>query len=339
MPQDWDRIEAWLAGQGQCLDREVEPKQFAGGLANLNYLVSVDGEPTVLRRPPHAGTAEGANDMAREFKVLSALAHSYPLAPHARAFCDDVAVLGVPFQLMEYRPGTAIGHRLPTSLKQQSGAAESLTSGLIGALADLHRLDPESTGLGDLGRKPSEFLSRQVEGWWRRANATYDDHPPAQVLKIVAFLRRNLPSDPRISILHCDFKFDNVLVDESNLLPVAVIDWDMATLGDPLFDLGVLLSYWVQPEDPVELHRLNQVPSLERGFPRRQKLIERYASAADRRPPDVAFYVVLARLRLAIIWQQLHRQHAATDKRYAEFPRIGQSMLAWTADTLHEPRI
>jgi aminoglycoside phosphotransferase (APT) family kinase protein len=336
--QDWARLDDWLASQGHTLDQGVAPKQFSGGLANLNYLISVDGAPAVLRRPPPGPAAEGANDMARESRVLSRLADHYPLAPRSLAFCDDLDVIGAQFQLLEYRDGTAIGGHLPDSLDGRSEAPDRLTGALIAAMTDLHRLDPADVGLGDLGR-PEGFLRRQVDGWARRADAAYDGDPPGAVGAIVERLRSSVPATSEVALLHCDLKFDNILVDLDQLEPVAVVDWDMATRGDPLFDLAVLLSYWVEPGDPAEVHALEQVPSLDAGFPSRAELVERYFARLGRPPADLRFYLVLARLRLAVAWQQLFQRFqrgAFTDPRYATFDTLARSILTWTADTLDE---
>lgn len=318
------------------LDRDVEPRQFAGGLANLNYLISIDGASVVFRRPPAGPAAEGANDMAREARVLSSLADHYPLAPGSVAFCDDPAVIGTPFQLIEYRAGEAIGSSLPAELADRFDAPEVLTIELVRAMAALHRLDPAQVGLGDLG-KPDGFLRRQIDGWARRADAAYDGDPPAAVTVIVESLRRDLPDPEQVSLLHGDLKFDNLLVDLATLSPVAVVDWDMCTRGDPLFDLAVLASYWVDPTDPADLRGIAQVPSLEPGFPRRDELVDRYFAEIGRDRVDISFHLALARLRLAIAWQQLYQRWARgvlAGDRYEAFEVLARSVLDWTADTL-----
>jgi len=334
--QDWPRVAEWLAGQGLVLDVGVPARQFAGGVANLNYLVVADGQPAVFRRPPDGPVAEGASDMAREHRVLHRLAARYPLAPRSIAFCDDPGVIGAPFQLIDYRPGVAVGDRLPTDVADRADAGDVLTGALLSAMADLHRLDPADVGLGDLGR-PDGFLGRQVEGWARRAAAAYDGHPPPEVDVVVSHLRRHVPPESSVALLHGDLKFDNLLVDLHRLEAVAVVDWDMATRGDPLFDLAVLLSYWIEPQDPVDVHGLRQVPSLEPGFPSRADVAERYFAAVGRPPVDLRFHLALARFRLAIAWRQLfrlYRQGAFGDDRYAAFDGLAQSILRWTADSL-----
>ncbi len=335
IPQDWPRLADWLDAAGHRLDLDVAPRQFAGGLANLNYLVSLDGAPAVLRRPPPGPAAEGANDMAREWRVLSRLNAGYPLAPRGIAFCEDVSVLGAPFQLIEYRPGIAIGGAMPAGLPDDAPAR--LTTALIAAMTGLHGLDPASVGLEGLG-KPTGFLGRQVEGWARRAAAVWPNgDAPASVARITEWLRANLPADAAPALIHSDFKFDNMLVDSGTLTAQAVIDWDMATLGDPLFDLGVLLSYWIEPGDPLELHALAQLPSLAPGFPTRAEVAAAYFAASGRSPLPLDFHLALARFRLAIAWMQLYRRWqagAVHGDRYPGFEKLALAILDHVAVTL-----
>ncbi|CAJ63411.1 MULTISPECIES: phosphotransferase family protein [Frankia] len=339
--QPWDRVAAELARHGLHLDTDVAPRQFAGGLANLNYLVSVNGSPAVLRRPPPGPSAEGANDMAREWRVLRQLGAGYPLAPRGVHFCTDTDVLGAQFQVLEYRDGVTVGATVPPALAAAEPAgADSvpgrLTATLLAAMAALHALDPASVGLGDLGR-PEGFLGRQVEGWARRAAAVYPDGPPAAARAVIGWLRAAVVDVPagEARLIHGDLKFDNMLVAPGTLAPVAVLDWDMTTRGDPLFDLAVLLSYWIEPDDPPALHELRQVPSLEPGFPRREQVAAGYFAAAGRPPAELGFHLALARLRLAIAWMQLYRRFAGdpvAGPRYAGFARIADAVLGWTAD-------
>jgi aminoglycoside phosphotransferase (APT) family kinase protein len=323
---DWERLDTWLAGRGMHRDGP-EPTKFTGGLANLNYLIHVDGTPMVLRRPPGGELAEGASDMAREHRVLSRLHEHYPLAPSALAFCDDPGVLGAPFQLIEYRAGVTITDTVPDGMAPLDGFVE--------ALAGLHAIDVDAAGLGELGR-PDGFLRRQVDGWERRAHAAFGDGTPPSVDAIVTWLRENQPESGHISLLHNDFKFDNVIFDPATSEVRAVIDWDMSTLGDPLFDLGVTLSYWAEPGDPPALRDLGQSPSLAAGSPDRRGLAAAYFAAAGLDPVPVDFHVVLARFRLAVAWQQmyvLHERGALAGPRYATFNALATEILEWTADT------
>ncbi|WP_205873455.1 phosphotransferase family protein [Mycobacterium camsae] len=333
-PQNWRALSVWLGGRGMVLDAD-EPRQFANGLANLNYLISVDGRPVVLRRPPGGQLAEGASDMAREFRVLSRLHAYYRRAPRAIAFCDDASVLGSPFQLIEYRPGAVVSDTVP---EQLAGVPNGrLADEFVTALAELHSIDLEThPDLGELGR-PGGFIARQIAGWNRRAHNAFGGSPPATADHIVTWLGTAAP-EPSIkpTVLHSDFKFDNVIFDATGAA-AAVIDWDMSTLGDPLFDLGVTLSYWAQADDADVIRDLGLAPSLEPGFPDRKALAAKYFAAAGRKPVPVGFYLALGRLRLAIAWQQLfvlHQSGALVGPKYAAFNRVATSVLTVTADSL-----
>jgi len=331
-PQDWPAIAAHLADQGLWLDLAEPPPQFAGGLANLNYLVSVDGAPAVFRRPPGGQLAHGASDMAREARVLAALAPAFRLAPRLLHFCADTGVIGVPFQILEWRPGIAIGGALPYPLTVAD--APSMLAELAAALASLHALDPAAIGLADLGR-PGGFAERQLRGWSRRAEAAFGTEAPPALAPLLARLAQTLPPDAPARLLHMDPKFDNLLIDPATKRATALIDWDMGTLGPPAFDLAVLLSYWIEPTDPPATHCLEAVPSLVAGWPGRAEVMAAYARAAGEAPPHLDWHLGLARLRLATAWMQLYRlwqQGSLSGLRYGGFAPLAAAILAHALD-------
>jgi aminoglycoside phosphotransferase (APT) family kinase protein len=328
--QNWPKIACYLAGHQLDVDISTPPRQFSGGLANLNYLIKVSGAPAVFRRPPPGPLAAGANDMAREAKVLAKLPAVYPLAPALLHFCADTTIIGVPFQLIAYRAGMTVGATLPAAITQQGDACATLTRQTVLAMAALHGIEPARAGLEALG-KPDGFLVRQISGWRKRAAAAYDGDVPPVCLAILDHLTASLPTPGSAVLLHGDFKPDNMLFDPASLDARAVIDWDMCTLGPALFDLGVLLAYWIEPADPVALHALQQVPSLCAGALSRRAVALEYLTAAGRTPENLSFYLLLGRLRLAIAWQQLYRAHQLghmTDARYASFNILAEAILA-----------
>lgn len=304
--------------------------RFSGGIANENYLIRLDGAPAVLRRPPGSGLAAGANDMNREWRALTGLSGSYALAPKPIAFCSDLTVLGVLFQVLEFREGAPIGAELPTGSSHD--APERLTNAIIGAMADLHALDPDEIGLGDLGR-PEGFLARQVVTWRRRAEDLWPKGVPASLDRLATRLADSVPPDDAApSLLHMDLKFDNMLFQPPHLTANAVIDWDMATRGPALFDLAVLLAYWVQQDDPVEVHALRRVPSLAPGFPQRAEVARRYFARVQSEPQDLVWHVALARLRLGALWMQLFRawqRGTVVGDVYADFDSLALAILDW----------
>ena len=331
--QDWPRLARYLRSRGLELDLARPPRQFAGGYACYNYLVELASGPAVLRRPPAGPLPRGAYDMGREFRVLSALHPVFPLAPRPLHCCLDPEVLGAPFLLMEYRPGLSIREEMPEPYRQPEIGAR-LSQNLVRVLVELHGVDPGLPGLAELGR-PEGFLARTLEGWAKRVAAAFEGEPPAPAAELLAWLRAHLPAESGTALIHNDFKLDNLLLDPRTLEPRTLVDWDMATRGDPLFDLAVLTSYWTEPEDHPAMAMLGQMPSHEPGFLRREEVVALYARESGRQVRDFAFYRVLALYRLAGIFAQLHRlwRHGSLEgARYAEFGRLAAGLL----DFAHE---
>jgi aminoglycoside phosphotransferase (APT) family kinase protein len=324
-----ERVAAYLASVGLQLDRSREVRQFAGGLANLNFLIHVDGKPMVLRRPPGGELPKGAHDMGREFQILSHLWRALPFVPRGIHLCTQLDVLGVPFQLIEYRTGVVIrGVELPFPER-----AAELGEMLIVTLAQLHAVDPAAVGLEQLGR-PAGFVGRAIEGWNQRGLQVVEGLSEQRWLQeIVTWLRTQKVAERRPSLLHCDFKLDNCILDPGTLQPNAVIDWDMGTRGDPLFDLATLLSYWTQADDPPCMQRLRQMPTALPGFPSRDEVVLRYARLTGHDVSDYPVFRVLALLKLGVVFLQLHqswRSGAVGDERYADFRTLGAELLEYT---------
>lgn len=329
--QDWNAFAKYLAEAGFAFDPADTPKQFATGFGNLNYLITLDGEPAVLRRPPPGPIPPGANDMAREHTVLSALWQQFPLAPRSLHYCPDPAIIGAHFLIMQYRPGLSIGGKLPDGMDARE-VGPRFSSMLVEILADLHGLDPEVVGLGSFG-KPAGFLARAVEGWAKRAAIAADGTPAPVAEEIIAWLRRNQVPDRPATLLHSDFKLDNVLLDPVALSPVAVLDWDMSTRGDPLFDLATMLSYWAESGDPEAMLDLDQMPTAGPGFATRAEIVAAYARRTGRDVSDFAFYRVLTMFKLVVIFQQIYARHRAgtmTDPRFARLGALSDGLLDFT---------
>ncbi|KAB2913260.1 MAG: phosphotransferase family protein [Hyphomicrobiaceae bacterium] len=334
MGQDWPRLALELARAGMRFDRHFEPRQFAGGFGNLNYLISVDGARCVLRRPPPGPVPPGANDMARERRVLSALSPSLHVVPRPIHFSNDATIIGAPFLIMEYRPGLVIGGDLPVGLASRI-AGPRLSELLVSFLAELHAIAPASVGLSDFG-KPEGFLERTVDGWAKRASLALDSEPQPAALRTVLSWLRTAPT-PRgaVALLHNDFKLDNVVLDPGTLAMRAVLDWDMGSRGDALFDLATTLSYWPEPDDPPCMHRLGQMPTAQEGFWRRAEVVERYAQLSGSDVSQLKFYRILAMLKLATVFLQFDaraRKHGARDPRLNRVAGIGHELLDFTAE-------
>ena len=344
VPQDWARLQGYLAGQGLQLSIEPKPRQFAGGFANLNYRVIIDDGEAVLRRPPMGPLPPGAYDMGRESKILARLHEQFPLAPRALHLCLDESVLGAPFQLTEYRRGVSFRDSLPPPLAGDAAVGAKLGNTLIEVLAQLHRVDPDAVGLGDLG-KPQGFLARAVEGWIKRANLAVEGwatpRTRALIDELSGWLRTHQVADGPAVLLHNDFKLDNLLLDPQTLEPVGVLDWDQGTRGDGLFDLATLLSYWTEPGDPPAMHEMRQMPTALPGFPTREQAARAYAAATGRDLSGFRFHRVLAVFKTAVIFQQLHARWvsgATQEARYASLGSMAEGLLEFAQDIAAQRR-
>lgn len=320
---DEARLQDFLRGKLEGSDRSLRVRQFGGGAANLTYRLDFDGQEYVLRRPPLGPLAPSSHDMAREYRVLSVLHRAYPEAPRAFLFCEDAAVIGAPFFVMECRRGIVVRRSLPEGFAAAPDSQRLMSEALVDALARLHAVDYGALGLGDLG-KPEGFLARQIAGWhdrWQRAKV---DEVPAMD-EVHAWLVAHVPAQSAAALVHNDYKLDNVMLDEADPgRVVAVFDWDMATLGDPLSDLGALLTYWSEPSDPAPFRAMAMMPTTA-GFPSRQDLVERYARASGRDVSAIGFYHVLGLFRLAVIAAQIYvRFHRGQtrDERFAAFGKL-----------------
>ncbi len=324
---DWARLVAWLrehlpASEIPHLDvtREPQVAQFPGGHSNLTYVVSFGEVEIVVRRPPFGPVAATAHDMAREYRWLTAMHPVFPLAPRPYVLCDDPAVVGSVFYAMERRRGVVIRAEEPPRAAN-ADARHRISVALVAALADLHAIDVDANGLGSLGR-PAGFVDRQVRGWterWQRSQTTALDEMDA----VAAWLRDHLPpnaSPP--AVVHGDFKLDNVMLAPDDLgRVVAVFDWEMSALGDPLVDLGILLAYWAPTAPPEQRDALTTVTHRP-GYLTREEIIERYARRSGRDLSNIRYYEVFALFKIAAVIQQIYYRYVngqTRDARFASF--------------------
>ena len=315
---DEDALAEYLRGKLPGSHNALTIRQFGGGAANLTYLLDYGTEEYVLRRPPLGPVAASAHDMVREYRVLSVLHQAYPYAPRAFLFCGDEAVIGAPFFVMERRHGVVVRRSMPEAFAAFPDAARRMSEALIDALVAFHAVDYEAVGLGELG-KPAGFIERQIEGWHRRWNAARTADLP-EMEAVYAWLKANQPAGTQFSLVHNDFKLDNIMLAAGDPGRVAaVFDWDMCTLGDPLSDLGALLAYWTEPDDPPTLQATAMMPLGEPGFLTRDELVARYAAQSGRPVHDIAFYHALGLFRLTVIVAQIFIRYARGQTQDARF--------------------
>lgn len=338
VPFDRAALARYLAVRGHTLSAGPV-RQFAGGYGNLNYLIDVDGLWCVLRRPPLGAIPRGANDMGREFRVLSVLSPVWELAPKPIVYCGDASILGAPFLISEFRAGLPLHGTQPLGEPMTPAQAGALSQMQVDILAQLHGFGVETIGATALGARQG-FAARTLRGWTSRLSAA-GTSAPADALTLVRRLADTDVADARVSVIHNDFKLDNVLVDVATLAPTAVLDWDMSTLGAPFFDLATLLTYWAAPDDPEELRAINLTHSGAAGALSRQQLIEAYVratgfgSADDER--DLQFFLALAFAKLGVVCLQLYdkfRSDPAGNARNEKFGAAAPGAFARGLDAL-----
>jgi aminoglycoside phosphotransferase (APT) family kinase protein len=303
----------------------IQVEQFPHGHSNLTYLIKAGDQEWVLRRPPFGNRVKTAHDMGREYRILSRLCHVYAPAPAPALYCDDEGVVGAPFYLMERRRGIILRGKTPADRPIAPDLVRRLCETLVKSMAELHALDYHAAGLDDLG-KPQGYIERQVSGWIKRYHdARTDDVPDLE--RTMDWLAANRPAESSsATLIHNDFKFDNFVLDPSDLTRVvAVLDWEMATLGDPLMDLGTTLAYWTEVDDPAPLHQFIVGPTTQPGSLSRRALVERYGAITGRDISNVLFFYVCGLFKVAVIAQQIFARYhrgLTNDPRFAMFNRV-----------------
>ena len=334
---DVDALARWLAhavpafadvGAG---DLRVE--QFGAGFSNLTYLLRAGARELVLRRPPFGVGHGTSHDVGREHRILTALAPTHGRVPRPVASCADDAVLGAPFYVMERVRGTVL-RGVHDGAAVGADGMRRLADAFVAELAAVHAVDVAAVGLADLGR-PDGYVARQVGGWTRRWLAARTDDVP-DVERAAAWLAERQPPERGATLIHNDFKYDNlVLAPDDPGRVLAVLDWEMATVGDPLMDLGTSLGYWVEAGDAPELHALGLGITALPGNPTRAGLVARYAAATGRDVSDAAFYYVFGLFKLAVVAQQIHARWARGLTRDPRFARLGESVRALGRTAVH----
>ena len=314
-------------------DGPLELKQFQGGASNLTYLLKIGERETILRRPPGGTKAKSAHDMGREFRVMQRLSPHFP-CPRPLAYCEDESLIGSTFYVMEKLQGVILRRDLPKGLGYAPEQARQLCLNLIDTLIKLHTLDYEQAGLSDLG-KPAGYVERQVSGWCERfEKAITDDVPKCEAL--MAWIKAKRPADSaRPGIIHNDYRFDNVVLSpDDGATIVGVLDWEMATLGDPLLDLGNSLAYWVQQDDPKMMQTIRMQPSNLPGMLTRDEIVRYYGEKTGREIGNYDFYYVFGLFRLAVIAQQIYYRYKLGQSRNPKFQAFGMfvTVLSQVAD-------
>ena len=318
---DLDRLEPYLR-RSLAAAGPMRIRQFGGGHANLTYLIAFDDAEYVLRRPPLGPVAPKAHDMQREHRVLSRLNPVFPLAPMSYLYCADDAIIGAPFQIMERRHGVVIRTRTPSPW-QHPRLRQAVGEMLIDTLVDFHSVDRNAACLDDLGQA-EHFVRRQLDGWamrWQTAKSANN----TAMDRLLAWLHRTLPDSDDVTLVHNDYKLDNLLVRADNpRVAAALLDWELCTSGDPLMDLGYLLNQWAQADDPPAWIDGATMPTTESGYPSRADALQRYAAATGRDLDRIDWYYAFSAMKFAVVMQQIfirYRRGQTRDKRFADYDR------------------
>jgi aminoglycoside phosphotransferase (APT) family kinase protein len=312
-------IDLFLKDNIPGLSGVIQIEQFPSGFSNLTYLVRLGDRELVLRRPPFGRKAKTAHDMGREYRVLKALYPVFPFCPKPLVYTEDASIMGCPFYVMERIRGIILRKTPPEGLEFSPDQMRSLCENLLDVQYKLHSIDYKAVGLEGFG-KPQGYVRRQVEGWSERYRAAQTpDAPPFE--KVMQWLHDKMPPDfSKPAVIHNDFKFDNVVLDPADPLKiVGVLDWEMATGGDPLMDLGCSLGYWVQSDDPPNIQVSGMQPTTLPGAFTRKELVRRYSEKAGISINNFDFYFCYGLFRLAVIVQQIYYRfyHGQTkDERF-----------------------
>jgi aminoglycoside phosphotransferase (APT) family kinase protein len=300
---------------------KLEIKQFRGGASNLTYQLNFENISLILRTSPKGTKAKGAHDMAREFRIMQRLKPSYPYVPQMIALCSDEALIGREFYVMEKISGIIPRANLPKELSLNESEVRTLCTNVIDKLIELHRVDIESTGLNELG-KGAGYCQRQIDGWTERYKKAKTWNVPS-CNYVMDYLKANVPLKEKSCFIHNDFRFDNVVLDENNPTKIiGVLDWEMATIGDPMMDLGNSLAYWVQADDDFVARQTRRQPTHLPGMLKRKEVINYYCERMGFDAKDFTFYEVYGIFRLAVIMQQIYfRYHhgQTTNKAFKNF--------------------
>ena len=303
---DRNRLETWLKDTLPGLDGPLTLQQFPSGHSNLTYLIRVGEKEMVLRRPPFGTKAKSAHNMSREYRILTALEPVFSYVPRPLAHCDEDAVMGCSFYVMERMQGVILRREIPRDLNLSPDEIRRLFEKHVEIQYALHSLDYKKIGMDELGR-PEGYVKRQTQGWSERyRNAKTPDAPEFE--QVMAWLDGNMPQDSPISgIIHNDFKFDNlVLAPQDPLTIKGVLDWEMTTIGDPLMDLGCTLGYWVEKDDPPPYQAIRTLPTHVEGALTRKEMVAHYEKISGRTIENMEFYHCFGLFRLAVIAQQIY---------------------------------
>lgn len=330
---DLDKLINYLISVNPDWQGAIELKQFPSGFSNLTYFLKIGEQEMVLRRPPVGANVKGGHDMQREYRVLAALHSSFKKVPQVFHYCEDENIIGGDFYLMDRVKGIIL--REPLSMEVAPNDFTQAAEAWLDTFVELHQLDYAQAGLAELGR-PEGYNERQIKGWTKRYLKVKTEEDTV-IDKVINWLNDNIPASSQASLIHNDYKYDNVIYTQNNWSEVtAILDWEMATLGDPWMDLGTSLGYWINYNDSEAFLKMSRMPTHHPGNPKRGELLHRYALKSGQELPNFVFHYAYGLFKIAIIVQQIYfryKQGFTQDKRFAQLNQ--QAILffrrAWQA--------
>ncbi|WP_088006042.1 phosphotransferase family protein [Indiicoccus explosivorum] len=321
---DWGKVENYLRRSISDLPQEeMQVRQFSEGYSNLTYLLKIGDWEGVLRRPPFGKVPPRAHDMEREYKMLTKINPVFSLAPEPYVYCENTEVMDKHFYVMEKKDGIVLDDELPSGYESSEKAGPLISQGVIQTLADLQSVDYKAAGLEEMG-KPEGFMERQVHGWIKRYERAKTDEVPG-LADLQAYLTANIPVNSETTVVHNDFKLNNLVLDHQNPGKViGVLDWELSTIGDPLSDLGSTIAYWGGPDDPdMGITVLTDQP----GFYSRKEFVEEYTKASRRDVSNIDFYVAFGFFKLAGILQQIYYRWKTGEIRDDRFKELNKAVM------------
>lgn len=309
---------------------ELEIRQFGAGHSNLTYLLKIKEWEAVLRRPPHGPVAPRAHDMKREYQFLTSIESHFSLSPRPYIYAEDQSVVGCPFFIMERKKGIVLDTNFPKNIVYNKKLGEKISRLMVDHLVELHQINYKDTELVSL-TKPDGFMERQVMGWIKRYERSKIDEIP-NIAYVMDYLANHLPVQEEATIIHYDYKLNNSMFSSDFTGMIGLFDWEMSTVGNPLADLAVAMSYWIEKDDNDTLkYGLGKPPvTVMEGFYTRHEFIQEYAKKSGRDISQIDYYLTFAYFKLAVIGQQIYyrfKQGQTNDKRFANFNILISNMI------------
>jgi len=301
--------------------------QFPSGFSNLTYLIRSNNKEYILRKPPIGAKIKSGHDMSREYKVLSALDKNYTKSPTPIHYCDDINIIGSDFYIMERIRGTVLRSNNYQKILTDKTKYKFIASEFVDTLVELHKLNIDKIGLAEFGR-PEGYSSRQVQGWTKRyENSKTSDIP--EINSVIKWLNENITESKYVSLIHNDFKYDNLVLDSNNLSVMSVLDWEMCTTGDPFMDLGTSLAYWINKDDPDYMLEINLNITSNENNPKRGEILEMYSNRFSVQIENIVFYFVFGLFKIAVIVQQIYFRYKKGLTRDIRFKHLDLVVLSY----------